>query len=168
MLSAREGPPQLRAAALAVKAVDKDLRRDLNRRTRETMGPVWTTALAERIGWAPEQALLKGARVAAGNPPALIAAGSARPWRRGSTLIPRDHWHALEYGSSSQAFTEYRRVSPAGTPHTVRRRTKTHLRPRRRAGYIIGPTLAEVLPRTASLWVQTVVRTILDAVDERG
>lgn len=167
-LSAKDGPRELRAAVLALKAVDRDLRRDMNKRMRDTMNPVWKDTLAQHIGWAPEQVILKGARIAAGNPPALIAAGSTRPWRAGSTLTPRAHWHALEYGAGARGeFVGYERLSPQGRRHTVRRRTKAHLKPRRRNGYVIGPTVAQVLPRMASLFVQSVVRSVMDALEER-
>lgn len=166
-LSAKDGPRELRAAVLALKQVDRDLKRDVNKRMRDTMNPVWKGALGDHVSWAPEQALLKGARIAAGNPPTMYAANAKRPWRSGSTLVPRDHWHALEYGSSSQAFTTYQRRSPRGTVHQVTRRTKAHLKPRRRAGYVIGPSVAETLPRLASLFVQSVVRSVLDALEER-
>lgn len=166
-LSAKDGPREIRAAVLALKQVDRDLRRDINRRMRETMNPVWKGALNERVSWAPEQALLKGARVAAGNPPRILAAASKRPWKRGKTLIPRQHWHALEYGSSSQAYTKYQRRSPLGNVHEVNRRTKAHLKPRNHRGYVIGPSLAEMLPRLSSLFVQSVIRGVLDALETR-
>lgn len=165
-LSAKDGPRELRAAVLALRRVDKDLRRDVNARMRDTMNPVWTSTLSQHVGWAPQRVILAGARIAAGNPPSLVAAGSTRRWRAGSTLVPRDHWHALEYGSSSRAKSTYQRRSPGGGTHQVTRATKRHLRPRRRQGYVIGPTLAEVLPRTAALFVQSVVRSVMTALEE--
>lgn len=168
MLSARDGPREIRAAVLALKRVDKDLRRDINARVRDTIKPVWERSLAQRVKWAPEQVILKGARVAAGNPPALVAAASTRRWRPGSSLVPRDDWHALEYGASNRgAFVSYERRSPNGGTHTVRRRTKAHLMPRRRNGYVIGPAVADIAPRVAALFVQSVVRSVMDALEKR-
>ena len=147
-LSAKDGPREIRAAVLALKRADTGLRRDINARVRDTMNPVWKSGLAERIGWAPEQVILKGARIAAGNPPSLVAGNATRRWKAGSTLVPRDHWHAFEYGAANRgAKSEYRRTSPRGTVHTVSRRTKAQLRPRRRNGYIIGPTVEELMRR---------------------
>lgn len=158
------GAEELQAAVLAMKAADKTLRKDLNSRTKEMLGTEWTQALGAHITGVNDRVIMAGARVAAGNPPQLIAGNSKRVLGRG--LVPVEHWAAFEYGSSRRDKSEhYMRTSPKGTKHTVKRRTAAQLRARSKTGYVIGPAVSEILPRLAALWVQTIIRTYLDAAE---
>lgn len=165
------GSDELRAAVLALKAADRDLRRDIYARIRETMNPVWRGAVAENLtNHMQALTIAKGVRIAAGNPPRLMAATSKRRLKgNGGGLIPDQHWAGFEYGGNREAYSTYKRRNPGGTgTHTVTRRTQRHLPPRRRSGYVLGPAVAEVAPRLASLFVQSVVRTYMDILDKKG
>lgn len=154
--------------ALAIKTANRDMKRTINARMRETMNPVWRRSVAEQVTWDMERRVLNaGVRVAAGNPPTLQGATSRR--RVGRSLIPANDWPGFEYGADRNQFARYeRRNRSGGGYHTVKRRTQRHLRPRRRAGYVFGPAVAETLPRLASLAVQSVVRTYMDILDRKG
>lgn len=165
LISAVEGPDEIRAAVLAMKRADKDLRKDINARTRATMGPEWTQGLADHVTRTTDRVILAGARIAAGNPPQLVAGNSKR--KVGRALVPVENWPLWEYGTNQHYRHEYTRRSKGGGTHTVKRDTMAGQRRRSRTGYVIGPTVATLLPRLASLWVQTIVRTYLDALDER-
>lgn len=167
MLSTRDSR-ELRAMVLAIKTANRDMRKTITARMRETMNPVWRQAVAENITWDMERRVLNaGVRVAAGNPPTLQGATSRR--RVGRSLIPTDDWAGFEYGADRAAYSRYERKNRAGGGyHVVQRRTMRHLRPRKRAGYVFGPAVAETLPRLASLAVQSVVRTYMDIFDRKG
>lgn len=156
------GSEQLQAAVLAVRAADKDLRRDLNARARAVMGPEWVKGLESRLVHPAQRVVTAGARVAAGNPPQLVAGNSKRKIGRG--LIPVQHWAGFEYGAARYR-SYYGRVSPRGRKHWLKRDTRAHLPARTKHGHIIGPAVRNIIPRLAALWVQTVIRTYLDAIE---
>ncbi|WP_413450208.1 hypothetical protein AA0Y32_06020 [Georgenia phoenicis] len=164
-----ENSPQLQAAVLAMKAADKDLRRDINQATRETMNPVWkslvdahmagTSVMANRV-------LNKGVRIAAGNPPRAVAATSTRGVGDGKRVTPARDYAGWEFGASRNAYSRYERKNRARSGyHVVERRTMRHLPPRTPKGRHIYPAFADIGPRMVSLWVQLIVRKYHDAAE---
>lgn len=163
-LSFLDAPAEFRAAGLALRQVEQPIRKAVNQDMRATMAPTWVQALRSHQGGDKRLAmLLAGARLAAGNPPALVAAASTRRW--GSTrLIPAEHWPGFEYGASGRDVT-YRRTYKGGRSHQVTRDVLSGHPARRRKGRSIGPAVDDVLPRIASYWVQSIVRTIMNAAE---
>lgn len=165
MLSAR-GSDQLRAVALAMKLIERDVRNAINRATRQTMTPVWRDAVAANARTGLDRRVVAtGVRIAAGNPPALVAATSKRALRGG--LVPVETWQAVEFGADREKVTTYSRRSPKGTQHQVTRHTARQMPQRRRGGRVAYPAVKQFAPRLAALWVQIVVRQIHEAA-ERG
>ena len=95
-----------------------------------------------------------------------IAASSRRALRGG--LVPADQWHAVEFGADREKVTTYQRRSPKGNLHRVSRHTARQLPPRRRAGWVAYPALAEFLPRALRLWSQLIVRKYAEAAEKAG
>ena len=165
MLSVR-GSRELRAAVLAVRTARREVRNDIARATRQTMNPVWRDLVASRARTALDRRVLDtGVRVAAGNPPALVAAGSRR--RLPGGLTPAEDWQPVEFGADPDTVTTYTRRSPSGGTHQVRRHTTRQLPARRPKGRVVYPAVAQIAPRLASLWVQLIVRKFSDAVEGR-
>lgn len=163
-------PKELAAAVIAMRKADKDIRRQINTSVRETFNPVWKQGLEQASASQPSlsrQVMLNGARIAAGNPPALIAGASKRAIK-GTRVKPVDHWHAFEFGANRDSQTAYTRVSRRGKSHQVKRHTNRHLRPRNQSGYIAFPTLDELKPRIASFFIQSVIRSYMDALDRKN
>lgn len=166
MLSAR-GSRELRATALAMKLVARDVRNEINKATRQTMNPVWRDIVARKAGTTLDQRVIaKGARIAPGNPPVAIAASSTRPLSGG--LVPATGWQAVEFGANRSKVLTYQTRSPLGTAYTVRRHTARQMPAVKRSGRVAYSAAAELGPRLASLWVQTVVRMIYQAAEKGG
>lgn len=159
---------ELRAATLALKAVDKGLRKDMNQATRETLNPIWREALAGNASTSIEQALLvKGARVAAGNPPRMIASASKRALNKRSTLVADRHGRAFEFGSKDQeGYKAYTRKNRTGSgTHQVKRRTSRQLPAYKPQGRVIFPAVADTMPRMVSLWASIILRKVYEAFE---
>lgn len=160
----------LRAAVLAVKAANRDLRRDINAATRETMNPEWRRAVADNLNGRDHfttRLLDNGVRIAAGNPPAAKAAQSKRGIGKSRRLTPAQHYALAEFGASNTERTStYSRRSRNGGSHTVTRRTRRGLPARNPRGRVIYPAFAEIAPRMVSLWVQLIVRKYHEALEE--
>lgn len=166
MLSVR-GSRELRAAVLALKAARREVRNDINRATRQTLAPIWKQEVGQRARTTQDQRVLaRGARIAAGNPPSVVAASSRRALSGG--LVPVESWHAVEFGANRDAVTTYQRTSPGGVVHQVTRHTRRGLPPRYRSGRVLYPAVAGTIPRLAALWVQLIVRKFNEAAETGG
>lgn len=167
-LSAHDAPPELRAIAVALRAASKDVRKDSYARMRETMNPAWRSEVAGHLTGAnrlESRMLNVGVRVAAGNPPTLVAASSSRRVGRGE-LTPSGDFQIQEFGSHGTKRSKMK--SRKGK--TYFRRTTTGLPPFTKGGRVLYPALASVLPRIAAFYAQSVIRAYMDALDggERG
>lgn len=170
MLSVNDGSlRELHAAVLALKAADRDLRRDIAKATRDTMNPVWRSLVQGNAAGADamtSRMLGTGVRIAAGNPPVAKAAQSTRKVGRGGTLTPSEDYGPWEFGAPNRnAFSTYTRRSPKGRTHQVKRRTMRQLPRRHQEGRVVYPAFAEIAPRMVSLWVQLIVKKYHDAAE---
>lgn len=166
-LSAHDAPAELRAVALALRKATKDVRNDATRRMRATMNPVWRSEVPQHLtGSGPLEGkmLTAGTRVHAGNPPTLVAASSSKRVGRGD-LTPNDNWQMMEFGSHGTKRSKM--TSRKGK--TYFRRTTTGLPTFKKGGRVLYPALANVLPRIAAFYAQSVIRAYMDALDgKRG
>lgn len=162
-----ESLAELRAVTLALKAADKDLKKKISQTTRETLNPIWRETLASNASSPLEQAVLvKGARVAAGNPPRLIAASSKRAAVKGSTLVPDRYGRSFEFGTKNpNGYSTYTRKSRNGGSHQVKRRAARQLPEFKAQGRVIFPAVADTMPRMVSLWAGLIVKHIYDAFE---
>lgn len=164
----QDAPRELRAAVLAMRRADKAVRSDISQQLRSVMSPEWASTLAQHLTGIPQEKMLPtGARIAPGNPPQIIAAGSTR--RIGRALVPANMWQAWEYGASTHTPKTYtRRNRKTGGTHKVTRDTHAGLPAYRKNGRVIGPAVARILPRVCAFWVQSVVKAFMDAAESRG
>lgn len=164
-LSFKDAPAEFRAVGLALRQVEQPVRRAINQDMRATMAPEWVAALTHHQDGDRRLAMvLAGARLAAGNPPSLVAAASTRRW--GTTrLVPAEHWPGFVYGTNGRRDATYTRTYAGGKPHSVTRNVLAGHPSRRRQARSIGPAVADVLPRIAAYWVQSVVRIVMDAAE---
>lgn len=163
MLDVRDDD-RLKAAALVMKNIERPIVREINTRTRTSMNPTWKGLVeTHSTRHMDARVLAKGSRVKAGNPPTLVAASSRRALPGG--LVPAQQWAAFEFGASTSKVTKYRRRSKNGGTHEVSRHTARQLPSRIRQGRVVYPAVAEIAPRFASLWVQTIVRTVMEGIE---
>jgi hypothetical protein len=158
---------EFQAVSLALRLAGKDLRKDINTATRTTLNPVWKSLIEDRASLDIDQKILvPGSRIAAGNPPAAIAASSSRRLSGGGT--PRELAKAREFGAINreQERTYDRRNRKGGGSHKVTRHTQRQLPAATRSGRVVYPAFAELAPRMVSLWMQIAVKKTMDAFDK--
>lgn len=164
-MSVGNAPAEIRGAVLAMKRADAEVRRDVSARLRSTMNGPWRSAVESRLtGSGPMEArmLTPGARIAAGNPPTLVTASSRRRVGSGGGLTPDVHWRGFEYGAKDSLSTVR-----SSKGKSFQRHTKRHLPASNPRGRVIGPAVANILPRVAAFWAQSVVRAFMDAAEKR-
>lgn len=159
---------ELRGAVLALKAVDRPIRNAINRATRQEGNTIWRAEVGSRLSGMPrvDQLVLgRGARFVPGNPFTAKAATSTRPLSGG--LVPNVRAKGFEFGTDNRerASTYTRRNRDGSGSHKVTRRTTRHLPARAPDGRAIWPAAAKAAPRLASMWVQTIVREIHNAIE---
>jgi hypothetical protein len=159
----------LGAAILAVKEADRDLKREITRQTRTTLGPIWLSEM-QRFAtsrWERATYFQTPPRVTGVNPPTLVAAQSTRPTRGG--FVPASDFWQVEFGGyRGKTAVTYKRRSRKGTVHKVTRDTDNQLPARRHEGRAAYPALNKTIPRLVSLWVATVIRCYYDRLDTVG
>lgn len=163
-----EGSRELQAVVLALKQLDKSLRPEMYKRTRESILPDWQKGIAEKIGMQPHArfntAMLKGQRVAVGTQGvSVVAASSGRAIRKGSTLKPGQDFYLAEFGASPKVVQVNGRRGD--TRYTYNRKVNTGMLDRRRKGRFAYKTANEIVSRSVAMWVQTVVQVTREAVE---
>lgn len=164
-VSVGDAPDEIKAAVLAMKRADADTRKVISADMRSTMGPVWKQEVSSHLTGAKNEArmLNVGVRIAAGNPPSLVAANSRR--KLGRELTPTSNFKAWEFGAAHQKLSEYKMRTRNGKSVNVKRHTRRGLPPFKKGGRVLYPTAGEVIPRIAAFWVQSIVRAFLDAAE---
>ncbi|WP_157602036.1 hypothetical protein [Promicromonospora kroppenstedtii] len=165
-----EGNDELKAVALGMKVIERDVKNAVNRATRAELKPIWNAELNASLAGTNTftSRLLKGDRVSPGNPPTVYAATSKRGVGKSKRLNPAEHYYLAEFGARDSLYRKYQRRSENGGSHSVERRTNTGLPLAYRKGRVVYPAAAQAIPRLASLWVQVFVRTVYEAAEGKA
>jgi hypothetical protein len=159
---------ELQGVILALKGMDKEISKQIRKQTKEVVLPVWKKSVAENISTRLEsRAFGNTARIAVSNQNITLSVASVgKPLAGG--LNPRTQAHVVEFGADRNKTISYEARSVRGKNFTVRdRRTRAMLRPKNKTGYVFYPTVKDVIPRIASLWIQTTVRAFHEALEKR-
>lgn len=162
------GSRQLRAVILGLKQMDRETRKQIRQQTQRVVVPEWQRAVAEQASTRLEgRVLASTARVSVSDQNVMLkSAGIGRSLQGGRK--PADIWHAVEFGADRSTTATYQATSRKGRRFTVHQRhTRAQLRPRNRQGYTVFPAAADIIPRIAALWTQTVVRGLHEAFERR-
>lgn len=161
------GSRELQAVVLSLRRAEKDIQKNIRTYTKSLLFPEWTKALAERAETRLEhRTLVSTGRIQMSNQNIKLKSASlSRPLSGG--LIPSRDGAAVEFGANREEKTTYDAISSTGKSYRVTRRTRRQLRPKTVQGYVFYPAARAMIPRFASLWVQTTIRTFRDALEGR-
>lgn len=156
----------LQAIILSMRVLDRDTKKIFRREVKAKIEPEWKKGLAENALTRTEfRVLVDTGRVAVSDQNVTLSSATVgKPLSGG--LNPKQLWYAIEFGADDQNKKHpYERKSRRGGSHTVNRRTSRQLRPRNEQGYVVFPTFANLVPRVAALWTQTIARGIFEALE---
>jgi len=160
------GSKELQATILALKTLDRETRKQIRTHTKAMVDTEWNKALAEQADTRLEHAVLVATgRVRVSDQNVQLTSATVGRTLRGG-LNPKTSAAAVEFGADP-AVTTYEATSSRGKRYTVRRNTRNQLKARRKTGYVVYPAAAQIIPRIASLWIQTTARTIFDMLERR-
>lgn len=159
---------ELQATIALLKGVDRETAKELRRATKDMVGPAWAKATADRAATKLERIVLANtARVAISDQNITLKSASIGRQLPGGLSI-KDQYHAVEFGGDRAKQTTYQAKSKKGRTFTVdKRHTQRQLKQTARTGNVVYPAAAHIIPRIASLHVQTVMRTFAELI-ERG
>jgi hypothetical protein len=153
----------LRDMLLAARALPAEVRKEINTQTKRAAEPIWFDETRGRASTRLQQrALVNSARVGVTARNVFLRAGSVGKLSSGTpvSVVAK----AAEYGANPSKPVMQR--SRKGKKYT--RRMGNAFGAPRRGGHVFNPAAQDSIPRFASLWVQTAVRTALDALELKG
>lgn len=161
------GSKELQAVILALKTLDRDTRSEIRKHTKTMATTEWGKALSENASTRLEhRVLVATGRVRVSDQNVTLTSATIGRRLEGG-LEPKRDAAAVEFGADPGKIA-YEATSRNGRRYTVRRNTRGQLRPRNKKGYVVYPAAASIIPRIASLWIQTAARTIYDKLEGRG
>lgn len=158
----------LNKAERVFRQLPKELKSDIRRVQRAQTLPIWKEEINKRKDITPLAARVykSGITVRTGANLVLEAKGSTK--KIGSRRIPQNAlMGAAEFGSTPTNYTKYYTHSRNGKKYAITRRTRKGLPTHRRDGYVVIPASKAAVSRIQSLTIQTVVKKIHDAAEER-
>jgi hypothetical protein len=157
--------PELQAMLTRIRELPTEVRKQIRVQTKASALSIWQEEVGANVQNRVEGLVLgRTARVAVTDRGVrLQAARIGKPLAGGLDI--KSQWHAVEFGGAQDTLRAVDTRSRKGTPYTATRHTQRQLRPRRRAGYVVFPAVAETVPRILSLWAQTVARAGHEALE---
>lgn len=143
----------------AMRGLDTEVRTQIGRQTKKNAQPIWAEETRGQVQTRLQARLASSARTGVTTRNVFLRAGATG--KIGTTTMSRLAL-AVEFGA--QPSKEIKTTSRRGKPYK-RRIGSAFGRPRSR-GYVAYPASAEAIPRVASLWVQTAIRTIHETIEE--
>lgn len=157
---------ELQATILAIRNAPKEIQKRIRDHTKQALLPEWQQGLREHADTRLQHRVLADtAKASVSNQNVRLAsAGSAK--RLSGGLSPSRNGRAVEFGIDPRKPLKYTRKNrKGGGSHTVNRRIGNAFGSRAARGNAVFPTAAALIPRFASLWIQTTVRTFYEALE---
>jgi hypothetical protein len=156
------GSQALQDVILALKNSDAETRRAIRTFTKAEIVKPWLQAVLSEADTTLERRVIAGtATIAVSDQNIRIqSAAKGRPLSGG--FDPKRDYAAVEFGAKHKK----KRYMRKG--HPVTRNTTAQFRGRRSQGYVFYPAARQMIPRLASLWVQTVVKTYALIFEGKG
>lgn len=166
------GSRELQGTILAIRQFDTDVRKQIRAHTRSVATPVYQKALADNLSHnvfpvMRSRVIVNTARITVSDQSVKVTAATQKRAVLSGGLSPARYGAATEFGANQQKTTSYTYRNRWGTRVVVRRRhTARGMPPRRARGTIFWPALNdELIPRLLSLWMQTAIRTMGEALE---
>lgn len=156
----------LRTLLAGMKRLDRDIAKHMRRETKTMVQQEWQRAVAEHANTRLEhRVLVSTARVAVSDRNVKLKSAHLSRSLSGG-LKPSETYGPVEFGSELHTSTVTQR-SRKGRSYTYNRTTGRQFRVPKQSGYVVYPAAKNIIPRLASLWVQTMVRAFHEAAEGR-
>lgn len=159
---------ELQAVIISLKGAEKEVQAQVRKQTRGSIMPEWQKGIREHADTRMEHRVLADtARVTVSNQNVKLKAGGLQKKLSGGGRAV-EIYAPTEFGTDRNHTMTYTATSRKGKRYDVRNRhTRRQFKPLNRKGYAVYPTAADLIPRFASLWVQTTVRTMHEIFERK-
>lgn len=143
--------PSLTAAIQVMVTMPREAAKETRKYSKAVIVPEWKKAVAQHAPAARifQERLVRPSTVYVADSGVKLVSGKG-PWVR-----------QTEFGAARGYYGEYTRQG-----HRVRRRTQRQFYNYRDKGHAVYPAAAEMIPRVAALWVQTIYRTVAETIEK--
>ena len=136
---------ELQGTILLMRGAGREVAKEIRGRTKSVIDPVWKDAVKLNASTTLErQVLAATARTAISDQNVTLSVASVGKALKGGAK-PVDIVAGVEFGSKNYK----------------------QFKGRNRKGYVVMPAVADVIPRIASLWIQTVVKTFYEILERK-
>lgn len=146
---------------LAINQSDREVRSAIRAFTKSELTRPWLEAINDRASSTLERRVISATSTIAVSDQNVRVQAASKGRRLSGGLQPKVDYPPVEFGAK-QRKTTYTRKG-----HRVTRNTTAQFKGRRPSGYVFFPAAREMVPRLASLWVQTVVKVYADIFEGR-
>ncbi|WP_282845865.1 hypothetical protein [Microbacterium oxydans] len=147
---------ELTALIQVLATIPNEVNKQIRARSKSVIVPEWKRGLAER---APGERIFHDRLVSPST--AYVSDRNVKLIGGANGKFPRE----TEFGAYREEVADYtgRRN---GRSFSVRRRTQRQFWHFTKAGRVVWPTASDLIPRIASLWIQTTIRTIHESIEK--
>lgn len=154
---------QLLAVLRGLRNLDRETKKHLRANLKKMVQTEWQAELAARASTRTEQRVLVGtARAAVSDQNVRLKSASIGRSLSGG-LKPSESYGPVEFGAPKRVKTV--RSTRRGTPYRTTRDVNAPMRAPNRRGYVVFPTLANIVPRVLAMYTQTFMRAIHEALE---
>jgi hypothetical protein len=153
------GSQELQDVALAIQSSDREVRSAIRTFTKARLTRPWLEAINKQASTALERRVIAATATVSVSDQNIRIQSAAKGRKLSGGLQPKVDYAPVEFGSGVHKTTYAR------NGHRVTRKTGTQFKRPNRSGFVFYPAAAQMIPRLASLWVQTVVKTYADIFD---
>jgi hypothetical protein len=147
----------------AVRQIPREVAAEVRKHTKVAADPLWRDAVQANTGNRLQtRVLTDSARVSVNDSNVLLRSGGVG---RMSSGVPKS---LLAYGAEFGADPKKMITSHTKAGNSYQRTRGQQFKLPRKAGYVVYPAARESIPRLASLWTQTAVRTIHELLEKGG
>lgn len=149
-----------------LRNLDRETRKQTRQHLRPMVQQAWQAELAKRASTRLEQrVLVDTARTRVSDQNVRLTSASLSRSLSGG-LKPSLSYAPVEFGALPSK-TTYQRTRK-GNAHQVTRNTTAQFKKPRRQGYVVYPTVANIVPRVLAMYVQTFARAIHEALEGKA
>lgn len=156
------GSAELRDVVLAINQSDREIQRAIRTFTKAEITRPWLEAISDQASTPLERRVIANTATVAVSNQNIRIQSAAKGRKLSGGLQPKTDYAPVEFGAAPRKQTYTRKG------HKVKRNTTAQFRRPNRNGYVFYPAASRMIPRLASLWVQTVVKTYGDIFDGKG
>jgi hypothetical protein len=153
------GSDALRDVVLAINQSDREVQRAIRTFTKARLTRPWLEAISKEATTSLERRVISATATVSVSNQNIRIQSAAKGRKLSGGLQPKVDYAPVEFGSGIHKTTYSRKG------HRVTRTTGTQFKRPKRRGYVFYPAASKMIPRLASLWVQTVVKTYADIFD---